>query len=1442
VSVLAVIVLVLTVFGVNQVDAASTINVTFSQSGGTSSTYSRDPSFSLEKSAGWITISTSSPSNFTIKASSNTTGKGRIGYVYVKRQGSVVTTYKIVQSGSTNLSVGIAKGSTSTYGKNSNQSISVSGSWITIYRPNDYNFRIDYSANTTGSTRTGYVYVKEDSTTFTTYKITQSSSVTVTYDKNGGGSSFTRTISYGSTYGKVDNPTRTGYNFAGWYTAKSGGTQVTETTKMTSTANHTLYAHWTAKSYTVSFNSQGGTSVSSKTVYYDGTYGSLTNPTKTGYTFAGWYTAASGGSQVISSTKVTLTANQVLYAHWTANSYTVSFNSQGGSSVSSKTVTYGSKYGTLSSPTKTGYTFAGWYTAASGGSQVSSSTTVSTASNHTVYAHWTANKYTVTYDKNGGSGDNYSRSIAYGSIYGKTDNPTRTGYTFTGWYTAKSGGSQVTESTLMSTANNHTLYARWVAKTYTITFISNGGTTVSSKVVTYDSTYGSLSSPTKTGYTFAGWFTATSGGSKITSSTKVTITANQTLYAHWTANNITVTYDKNGGSGSNLTRSIAYGSNYGKVDDPTRTGYTFKGWYTAKTGGSQITETTKMTSTTNHTLYARWTAKTFTISFSSQGGGAVSAKTVTYDSTYGALVTPNNAGYDFAGWYTAASGGTQVKADTKVAITANQTLYAHWTPKKLTISFDSQGGSSVSAKSVTFGDTYGTLPTPTRANYTFNGWYTAAWGGTKIADTTKVTVTTNQTLYALWTGKKVTVTYDLNGGDGDNLIRSIEYGKPYGKVGDPTRTGYEFHGWYTSKTYETQVVETTIMSTAKNHTLYAKWTPKTYTVTFKNGDTIVSTKKVAYDSTYGTMPLVTKTGHDLVGWYTAASGGSKVTTSTKVKLTADQTLYARWTPKTITISFDSQGGSVVDNITVIYGNTYGELPVPEFDGYIFDGWFTEKNGGDRVTEYTKVKCSDWQTLYAKWTAKSKITFKLHTDPILEKYAPYTRIIGDTFGTLPPKPSISPEGYIFDGWYTEKEGGKKLTPDTIVTSSMKDMYVHWKPRDWTPDNWSPAPIKVLIIKFDPLMVSESGEPLITKKGKAIRLHDLMETMDLERKTYLGKWHDPDQLAEDFAKAMKEVSSGYVEYDIVDSVTLEELPMSTQNRPGKTEKETKNNPPMQYSISEYFEAFKQACGNDGNYPAYGGWIDTGFSFDYDKYFTQLNVYDRVNRGEIDEVWIFAGPCAGTTLCESMMTGKDAFYLNGSPLVKAGQRNFVTYGFSYERDIDCMLEDAGHRMEWTMSRVYSGVSRSDWVNPGFDIKKDNYIKSYDRKYGKTTYKDYSELNAWEKFWAHDLVTDGKITAGVGSVHCGPNARGQYDWNNNGGYFEKKERDTPIKVESYCDDWFDYPYLAENAREIGSDEWEGNIIGHHKWWLKHIPRAGGTTYGKYNNWWKYFLFEDLK
>ena len=141
---------------------------------------------------------------------------------------------------------------------------------------------------------------------------------------------------------------------------------------------------------------------------------------------------------------------------------TVRLNANGGKvSPASKVVTYGKTYGTLPTPTRTGYDFDGWYTRQSSGIKVDKNTSVGTNPPTTLYAHWKGKTYTVSLDANGGTVGMKSRTATYGSEYPALPAPTRTGYSFDGWYTQKTGGTKVDDNTTVTTAANHILYAHW---------------------------------------------------------------------------------------------------------------------------------------------------------------------------------------------------------------------------------------------------------------------------------------------------------------------------------------------------------------------------------------------------------------------------------------------------------------------------------------------------------------------------------------------------------------------------------------------------------------------------------------------------------------------------------------------------------------------------------------------------------------------------------------------------------------------------------------------------------------------------------------------------------------------------------------------------------------------------------------------------------------------
>ena len=331
-----------------------------------------------------------------------------------------------------------------------------------------------------------------------------------------------------------------------------------------------------------------------------------------------------------------------------------------------------------------------------------------------------------------------------------------------------------------------------VSSQYTVTFNANGGScSTSSKQYTSGATLGTLPTATRSGYTFDGWYTSSSGGSKVSSST--TVSGNVTYYAHWTQNvtYYTVTFNANGGSCSTSSKQYTSGATLGTLPTATRSGYTFVGWYT-EDGVIQMSASDKVTK--NMALYAHWQKSgnvrpldDYGYSYSSatemleciyegNGGrmpvllvpnGASGSSLLAYvpftwdDTELHYVVLPGSkfsrSGYEFDGWEV--SDGCHTYYQNKfapgdvISIGCSVKLVAMWrkgaTPQTYTVTFNANGGScSTSSKQYTSGATLGTLPTATRSGYTFDGWYTSSSGGTKVSSSTKVTG--NATYYAHW--------------------------------------------------------------------------------------------------------------------------------------------------------------------------------------------------------------------------------------------------------------------------------------------------------------------------------------------------------------------------------------------------------------------------------------------------------------------------------------------------------------------------------------------------------------------------------------------------------------------------------------------------------------------------------------------------------------------
>jgi len=334
--------------------------------------------------------------------------------------------------------------------------------------------------------------------------------------------------------------------------------------------------------------------------------------TRAGYTQVGWSTV-DGGEKVYGFEDI-YTKNEALtlYPVWNTNKYTITFDTNGGSEIAPITQDYGTEITAPDNPTRKGYTFKGW------DKEIPKTMP---AENITVKAQWGINQYTITFDTNGGS-EIAPITQDYGTEITAPDNPTRKGYTFKGW------DKEIPET---MPAENITVKAQWEINKYTITFDTNGGSEIAPITQDYGTEITAPDNPTRKGYTFKGW----------DKEIPETMPAeNITVKAQWEINQYTITFDTNGGSEvAPITQD--YGTKINAPANPTRKGYTFKGW---------DKEIPKTMPAENITVKAQWEINQYTITFDTNGGSEIAPITQDYGTEITAPDKPTRKGYTFKGW------------------------------------------------------------------------------------------------------------------------------------------------------------------------------------------------------------------------------------------------------------------------------------------------------------------------------------------------------------------------------------------------------------------------------------------------------------------------------------------------------------------------------------------------------------------------------------------------------------------------------------------------------------------------------------------------------------------------------------------------------------------------------------------------------------------------
>lgn len=713
--------------------------------------------------------------------------------------------------------------------------------------------------------------------------------------------------------------------------------------------------------------------------------------------------------------------NSVCYTE--ANKYTVKYNKNGGEgSMDSTSHTYGtSKDLRANTFTKTGYTFKGWATSSDGSVKYDDEESVknlTTTNNGTVtlYAVWKANSYTVTYNKNGGSGSMDNSTATYNSNFKTRENSfTKTGYTFNGWNEKADGSGTawgLSSNGVYESGNswkwtytkNITLYAQWKANTYKVKYNANGGSgSMDNSSHTYDSEKALTANAfTKTGYTFQGWATSADGSKKYDNKEKVknlATSGTKNLYAVWKANTYTITYNGNGAtSGSMSASSHTYDSSSVLTTNAfKRTGYDFKGWstdYNATTAtytNGQSVKNLKSAQGDNLILYAVWERTKKTVTYNTNGGtfsdgGTTSTKTIYVGDAVDLSLSPTKPGYTFVGWATSATSGYSLDAYTMP--NSNATLYARYTipisglaEKAYFVVWNpSNTGKVVRAKEIKFNK-----ETVNGYEYTLSGFNatTTALGsnvkgafyiydnaGNYVSKTfTSDTSSTPVKIPDVYKQTTVFKFYDIAAGEYSEikLEENIVEGTSYKPLSLPkTLNGVTYsvpEGYYSTITFSSTTGNTSAstaytVTKAETHTYVCQ--PKKYTLTLDANSGVLpggSAKQnlsISYTDYFGNLPVPSREGHTFLGWYTAKSVTPGVTNGKQISSTDiyntpnNTTLYAAWKVNSYDIIFDysTNGGKASDGeLFKTVSVEYGTSVTPKLligdgvkSGWTFVGW------------------------------------------------------------------------------------------------------------------------------------------------------------------------------------------------------------------------------------------------------------------------------------------------------------------------------------------------------------------------------------------------------------------------------------------------------------------------------------------------------------------------
>ena len=608
------------------------------------------------------------------------------------------------------------------------------------------------------------------------------------------------------------------------------------------------------------------------------------------------------------------------------------------------------------------------------------------------------------------------------------------GYTLKAWFSDPDFIDKIgTPGESVEIDESMVLYAKWVKKKYTIKFNSDGGTPVDEMTAKYESAIAEPESPTKEGYVFSGWYEDKGLTKPYAFSTMPS--RDLVLHAKWMKEEYIVNFDSNGGTQVEPIKSY-YQDNIEEPEIPTKEGYAFEGWYTDSNLTNKYDFNSEILS--NITLYAKWTEAKYTIKFNSDGGTPVDEITAKYESAIAEPESPTKEGYVFSGWYED-KGLTKPYAFSTMP-SRDLVLHAKWMKEEYIVNFDSNGGTQVEPIKSYYQDNIEEPEIPTKEGYAFEGWYTDSNLTNKYDFNSKIL--SNITLYGKWAKDKYTISFNSNGGTAVKSITNY-YEEEVIEPSIPTKVGHTFTGWYKDEELTQLYTFSTIPS--QNIILYAGWIKNKYIISFNsNGGTIVNSITKYYKEKLIEPILPVKEGYTFAGWYEDGKLTKKYLFDTV--LAKDITLYAKWNKNEVkkpvspvnnkyTISFNSNGGTTVNNIIGYYKDKLIEPAVPTRIGYTFVGWYED-------TKLTKKYLFNTMpnkniTLYAKW-AKNKYVISFNSNggnSIEQIILEYKKELKDL--EIPTR-----KGYIFAGWFKDQELTNEFNLKTMPSEDII-LYAKWE---------------------------------------------------------------------------------------------------------------------------------------------------------------------------------------------------------------------------------------------------------------------------------------------------------------------------------------------------------------------------------------------------------------